>query len=1589
MPPADIDPNPGRHRGIHHSITPAPTVRSANDLGDPLTMRSLPMPRPALVITAVIAGHAATLAAADLFVPSQYPTIQAAIDAAADNDTIRVARGSYNEQLTVDGIDLTIRADDGPDATTLTGAGFSGSILTHGSGALTLDGFTMSNGNAVVGGAIACTTKGTLILSNAQLIGNTAERGGAIAALSGSTIMAQGCVIAANSAGGTGGAIHAELANLTLMGTTFDGNTSSEAGAAIHATQSGVSVQQCAFRNGRAPRGGALDLTTSSLAATACEFTDNVAEEGGGAIAFNSTTGATILRSRLARNFSAGDGGAVLLAQGHLNLRQSILAENASTQSRGGALFVGSAGELLCVNNTIHGNQANEAGGIHSISTFSASVGNCVLWGNTDESGSSPAAQVTGNAAVEYSDIEGGLAGTGNINADPAFNDPDQLDFTFPDTSPIFNAGNIGLLGKLDGLDFNGNPRVTEGNVDMGAIEFRRSTYVVPGDFASISEAIDFVQNGETILVAPGFYNETLDFQGKGINLVAQSQRGEGFMPTIASSGGRVITCVDPAVPAVISGFILSSGDELDGGGALLRGNVTMTDCLIFGCMAQRGGGLTVAGPVTVEGTTFSSNTASADGGAVFIDTNPGGGAPLFRDCTMVTNFAANGAGIACIAPARLVKCNIVDNTATLSGGGILNVNSGNLELLNCRVIDNTASGGGGAIYAGFGAATRVVGCQLTTNSAGNGGALLIQRDTVTRVINCTLSDNDAINDGGGINVIINNTDALVANSIIYNNNSGNEGSEEYFITFDGGGGRGEVNDIIVNHSCVRFGWGGTGMGNISASPMFNDPPNGDYTLALGSPCIDLSDNSAVLRRDSDDLDNDGFLREYYPADVNGVPRFRNGRADLGAMETFTGPSDATWAGAVGAAWGDDSSWFPTTPGPGNNVIFNLADTLARLDLTATHTQLSVDNGSVRLDMQGNELTLTDDLLGPSLGVGVWSDLPVDFAPVDGVINISGSAPMLVGRLGAFTGNALINGSMDVAGQLSPDGDSFSLLEITGSLSLQGTDPFGVTGSGHVFIDIATPRGSAYILDSIDVGDDLHLAGALTLRDDGFTDPPVGTELSIMTCAGTFTGQFDVAFMPGLSAGAFYRVRYDRNPRGIGSRAILVVETLGAGIAFDPSSPFPIGGVATDSAVGDLNGDGLPDLALTIPDGSPLNPGSVVVLINGGNTGNDWNGFTSSVQYTVGRDPIAVDIGELDGAPGLDLAVLNRADDSITVLTNDGSGFLTPGALIPAVIDDGRALIVFDADGDGDQDIAATGLRFGAGRVVIVPNVSARALAFSGPQYFAANDDPGDLDPADFDNDKDPDIVTTNRGGASVSVLRNMGGGGSVNFQKSGDFPVGTHPMASVAEDVDGDGLPDIITGNEGDSVSVVLNRSTGDIAFADTADFTVSGPVRSVVAVDMDGDGFAGQGDADLAVVVVDPQGNGTVRILRNDTTGNQAIFADDGSVEVTGNVLFVEAADVNDDGFNDLVTVNDFTNTRARGLPSERSVRVLLNTRTTCTGDTDGDGMVDMNDLNDLFDFWGTSVTPGTNGDLDYSGFVDFVDLNLLLDEWGATCN
>ncbi len=56
---------------------------------------------------------------------------------------------------------------------------------------------------------------------------------------------------------------------------------------------------------------------------------------------------------------------------------------------------------------------------------------------------------------------------------------------------------------------------------------------------------------------------------------------------------------------------------------------------------------------------------------------------------------------------------------------------------------------------------------------------------------------------------------------------------------------------------------------------------------------------------------------------------------------------------------------------------------------------------------------------------------------------------------------------------------------------------------------------------------------------------------------------------------------------------------------------------------------------------------------------------------------------------------------------------------------------------------------------------------------------------------------------------------------------------------------------------------------------------------------------------------------------------------------------------------------------------------------GDVDGDGIVDISDLNAMLVAWQEDVAPGTNGDVTGDGTVDLDDLNVLLANWNLPCN
>jgi trimeric autotransporter adhesin len=133
--------------------------------------------------------------AAELSVPAQYATIQAAIDAAANNDIITVQPGTYTENITFKGKAITLTGTNPLDpaviATTIVDGNMNGSVVTFNSGEKpdsVLTGFTIRNGNGTLnvgdgkryGGGIYCAGQSNPTIRHNKIINNTADTGGGI-----------------------------------------------------------------------------------------------------------------------------------------------------------------------------------------------------------------------------------------------------------------------------------------------------------------------------------------------------------------------------------------------------------------------------------------------------------------------------------------------------------------------------------------------------------------------------------------------------------------------------------------------------------------------------------------------------------------------------------------------------------------------------------------------------------------------------------------------------------------------------------------------------------------------------------------------------------------------------------------------------------------------------------------------------------------------------------------------------------------------------------------------------------------------------------------------------------------------------------------------------------------------------------------------------------------------------------------------------------------------------------------------------------------------------------------------------------------
>jgi hypothetical protein len=288
-------------------------------------------------------------------------------------------------------------------------------------------------------------------------------------------------------------------------------------------------------------------------------------------------------------------------------------------------------------------------------------------------------------------------------------------------------------------------------------------------------------------------------------------------------------------------------------------------------------------------------------------------------------------------------------------------------------------------------------------------------------------------------------------------------------------------------------------------------------------------------------------------------------------------------------------------------------------------------------------------------------------------------------------------------------------------------------------------------------------------------------------------------------------------------------------ISFAANVDFGAGTTPAQVIIADIDGDGKPDLVA--PD--YLNTTGVVVLRNT-SSGPGSISFAPKLTFAVGTNPRSISVGDIDGDGKPDVAAGNTNSNSVSVLRNTSS----VGAISFSAHVDFATLVericMTDADGDAKPDlIVATG-----GGVSVFRNTSTSGSISYAPKIdliIAARAVIG----GDLDRDGKPDLATTDEfGGNVISVMRNISSGvGSINFAAKVDFATGVQPASMVIGDIDGDGKPDLAAvDSRSNAISLFWNTSAGpgSINFAPKVDFPSDAEPVSVSIGDLDGDNKA-----------------------------------------------------------------------------------------------------------------------------------------------------
>ena len=360
----------------------------------------------------------------------------------------------------------------------------------------------------------------------------------------------------------------------------------------------------------------------------------------------------------------------------------------------------------------------------------------------------------------------------------------------------------------------------------------------VPSEYSRIQEAINACDNGDTVLVAPGVYFETINFGGKDITVTSTDPNDPkvvGYTVLNGDNDGTVVTFENGETSAaVLTGFTLTGG----------FGTIDPTLEAPFRAVWGAGIFCKHSSP-TITGNVIANNIGALD--------TPGDDVSRWNLCY--------GGGIGLIGSAAVITHNTIRGNSAYVGGALI-AYLGDVTVADNVIFGNTAAVGAGVVMIQGRLINNTIVANDTTSFMGDtgpAGNVYVVFDPELQ--DCQVRNNLICNSTSGGGIYWEGADPQ-AGSIAFNNVWNNFPGNYSKYDFEGGMAQ------LIHDGAIDM----TGQaGNISQDPLFVSAINRDYHLTLESPCINAGDT---------DLD--------VPAgalDIDGDPRVYAARIDIGADE--------------------------------------------------------------------------------------------------------------------------------------------------------------------------------------------------------------------------------------------------------------------------------------------------------------------------------------------------------------------------------------------------------------------------------------------------------------------------------------------------------------------------------------------------------------------------------------------------------------------------------------------------------------------------------------------------------------------------------